>query len=301
MNRTKRALLTALWLGGCGSDGADAGSTMPQSCPEAQLAADGSDIKMTLQHGGVERSYIVHVPKNVDPSRPTPLVVNYHGLTSNPEQQIEFSGLNVLADEKGFIVAYPTGLSNSFNAGSCCGALASPPNEADDADFARALVADLSAKICVDVSRVYSTGMSNGGYMSEYNACENADLFAAVAPVSAMGFQQPRCEPSRPIPMIAFNGTADGLVNYDGATMSVKAWLERNGCTGAPARADHGDNSYCETWSDCAEGAEVVHCTLEGMGHCWPGTDSCPYGETNTEISANEMMWTFLSRFTLPQ
>lgn len=291
--------LACLMAAACGEDTKDEGGNGPSiMCPENPVAA--GDMTVMLTSNGMERSYILHVPASLDLTQPAPLVLNYHGLTSNAAQQVAFSNLNALADTEGFIVAYPEGLSNSFNAGSCCSALASPPHMEDDGAFTREIIADISTKLCVDDRRIYSTGMSNGGYMSEYNACVNADVFAAVAPVSAMGFQQADCNPSRPIPMIAFNGTADGLVAYDGSNTSVDSWLTRDGCGGDPVRTDYGA-SFCETWTDCDGGAEITHCTLTGMGHCWPGASFCPFGDINTEIDANSEMWAFMSRFTLPQ
>lgn len=131
--------------------------------------------------------------------------------------------------------------------------------------------------------------------MSEYNACVNADLFAAVAPVSAMGFPQPSCSPSRPISMIAFNGTNDSS-SYEGSQQSVHDWVARNGCTGDPTRESFGE-SYCDTWSSCSDGVTVKACSVAGMGHCWPGSDqnwpetSCPMFK---DIDATAMSWSFL-------
>jgi len=291
--------LACLLAAACSEDAKDEGNNEPAiMCSENPIAA--GDMTVMLQSNGMERSYVLHVPASLDLTQPAPLVLNYHGLTSNAAQQVAFSNLNALADTEGFIVAYPEGINNSFNAGSCCSAFASPPHMEDDGAFTREIIADISTKLCVDDRRIYSTGMSNGGYMSEYNACVNADVFAAVAPVSAMGFQQPDCNPSRPIPMIAFNGTADTLVTYDGSNTSVDAWLTRNGCNGDPVRTDYG-TSFCDTWTDCDADAEITHCTLTGMGHCWPGAAFCPFGDTNVEIDANAEMWAFMSRFTLPE
>lgn len=303
-NLVAKVVLLGLVLSACGED---TGSE-PAAEPGAALDSAGCDgagfeagmQTVELNFDGMERSYLLYVPEGLDSAAATPLVFNFHGLTSNAAQQLAFSELNTTADAEGFIVVYPEGLSASFNAGSCCSALASPAHMADDAGFTRAILEDLGARGCVDLRRVYSTGMSNGGYMTEYNACENADLFAAVAPVSAMGLQQTDCNPARAIPMIAFNGTEDGLVPYSGSNTSVEQWLERNGCAGEAEREMHGE-SYCDTWSDCDDGVEVVHCTLQDMGHCWPGGAFCPYGNTNDDVDANTAMWAFLSRFTLPE
>lgn len=311
--RLRTLLGLAALLGACSdaakdsetNAGADAGrdagpDDSPRASPGCKNGALASGMQtVTLAHDGVERSYLVYVPASYDPKKPAPLVLNYHGLTSNATQQLAFSGANGSADEHGFVVAYPEGLGMSFNAGVCCSALGNPPHTADDAGFTRAIIDDLAADGCIDLRRVYSTGMSNGGYMSEYNACVNAGVFAAVAPVSAVGMTQPTCEPSRPIAMIAFNGTADNLVNYDRAVETLDAWVERNGCKGKPAREDFGE-SYCERWTDCEDGVETVRCTATGMGHCWPGMDFCPFGDTNLELDANALSWEFLSRFVLP-
>src|SRR5690606_18885124 len=108
-------------------------------------------------------------------------------------------------------------------------------------------------------------------------------------------------DPARPIPMIAFNGTMDGLVSYDVSAESIENWVGRNGCEGEPTREDKGDNSYCESWTSCEAGVEVTHCTLVDMGHCWPGQASCPDGNLTLEIDASAMLWELLSRFTLPE
>jgi polyhydroxybutyrate depolymerase len=156
----------------------------------------------------------------------------------------------------------------------------------------------------VDRRRIYSTGMSNGGYMSEHNACNAADVYAAVAPVSGMGSPRTDCTPSRPIPMIAFNGTADGLVSYETVSTSVwPAWVGREGCQGEPRRVAYGE-SHCDVYERCDGGIELTLCTVQGMEHCWPGNplsipSFCP-GGGGMDIVANTMMYDFFERFALP-
>jgi len=225
------------------------------------------------------------------------LVLNFHGYTSSAAGQQRYTALDQTADEHGFMVAYPEGLSNSFNAGSCCGNSA---GSVDDVGFARAIVADVGERACLDRRRVYSTGMSNGGMMSYRLACEAADLVAAVAPVVGSTRIEP-CEPGRGVPILSFNGTDDSLVGYASANPLNEQWAVRDECQGDPVAEPHGASS-CKVWSSCRDGAAVHVCTLQGMGHCWPGAqDSCPYGATNDEIDANAAMWEFFSRFALPR
>jgi len=174
---------------------------------------------------------------------------------------------------------------------------------ADDVGFGRAIVADVASKLCVDKRRVFSTGMSNGGYMSEHNACFAADLYAAVAPVSAVGIPRTDCPISRPITIVSFNGTEDPLVNYTASQQSMDAWVTRNGCTGAPERSDYGA-SYCETWSKCSAGVSVKRCTITGMNHCWPGNPIvlpgfCASGGL-ADIDANKLMYDAFQNTALP-
>lgn len=325
------AMAVTVWLGACGdsaSDGAagggggepdagtDAGGRAGQPGNAEQIAPEpmgegcdapsvtlGQSATLELEHDGELRSYILYAPAGIDPAAPTPLVLNFHGLTSNAAQQQLYAG-NAIADERGHVVAYPQGLGNSFNAGPCCSALGNPAHMADDVGFAKAVIADVASRLCVDRRRVYSTGMSNGGYMSEHNACEAADVYAAVAPVSAMAFARPACAPSRPIPMVAFNGTADSLVSYTSVSeTSWPAWVERQGCEGEPRRDMYGA-AYCDVYTRCGDGIELSLCTIPDMGHCWPGNPLalpglCPNGG-GTDLVANTMMYDFFARFALP-
>lgn len=114
----------------------------------------------------------------------------------------------------------------------------------------------------------------------------------------------PTCTPSRPVPVIAFNGTADLLVAYDGllyqsVAESFAAWAERDGCEGAPVPTTSSGAASCETYTRCAGGVQATQCTVEGTGHCWPGNPTCLYGTSSTDVDANAEMWAFFEQFTL--
>jgi polyhydroxybutyrate depolymerase len=268
-------------------------------CPgPGDLGAGEHTVNITFD--GLDRRYIVYVPAAYSSAYATPVIVNMHGFMSADWQQVFFSNMNPTAEAMGFIVVYPNGHDSSWNAGVCCGTAASL--NLDDVGFLKAVVADLSTRLCVDGRRVYATGMSNGGYMSHRLGCEAGDVFAAVAPVAgAMGITG--CSPSRPMPVIAFHGTEDALVSYESGSDAVLQWAAMNNCTGAPSRTFYGD-SYCDVYETCNAGVKVALCTLDPMGHCWPGGSSAvcigtlaPY---NDDINANERMWEFFLEFTLP-
>ncbi len=284
---------------GTSDDGGESG--MVADCP-AQLLAPG-DHTVTLMHDGLMRTAIVHVPEGLDPTTPVPLVLNFHGFSSNASQQVFFSAMNPLADTEGFVVVYPEGLVSSWNAGVCCGEAI--VTNRDDVGFVRALVAELHTQLCLDARRVYATGMSNGGFMAHRLACEASDLVAAVAPVSAANGMA-SCEPGRAVPVLMFNGTLDTLVPYVGnglfpsVAKTFSEWAARNGCGGDVQPGETVGLASSEHYDACEDGVRVIQWTMQGMGHCWPGQAVCPFGAPNLDVSANEAMWAFFQAFTLP-
>ncbi len=282
-----------------GSTGGDDGPP-PTECDSASLFDAGNHTGITIDVGGVSRSYDLFVPTSYDPTLDAPLVLNFHGLLGTPSQQAGFSQFNGIAENHGMLVAYPVGIGNSFNAGVCCGQASS--GNVDDVGFARALVQDVALKMCVDPRRVYATGMSNGGHMAHRLACEAADLFAATASVAGLMLAAP-CVPSRPISMIQFHGTADNIVSYNGipaVPAMMSAWAARNGCSGTSRTTFEQGDMRCETWPGCDANVEVSLCTIDGGGHCWPGNGSCIFGRSSTELHASEVIATMFDTQLLP-
>jgi polyhydroxybutyrate depolymerase len=250
---------------------------------------------LTIESGGRSREFRLYVPASADLSGPVPLVLNFHGLGSNAPQQEAYSDLVNKAASEGFITAAGQGIRSSWNAGEIC----CPPARdegVDDVQFARDMVARIAQDYCIDVQRIYSTGMSNGGFMSNRLACDAADLFAAVAPVASL-LGVSTCEPTRPMPILMFNGTEDALVPYAGATGSFARWALLNGCEGEPEVTFENGDSRCESYLDCAEGATTTLCTVQGGRHTWPGS---PLGHTTTDLIASDAMWEFFLAHPLP-
>ena len=140
-----------------------------------------------------------------------PLVLDFHGYLGSSGEQATFSQITPAADAAGVAIVLPQGVGNSWNGGACCGQAAS--EDIDDVGFIRALVDAMDMHVCFDAARVYAMGMSNGGYISNRLGCEAADVFAAIGPVAGM-IQIPfeECQPSRPVPVMHFHGTADLIV-----------------------------------------------------------------------------------------
>ena len=272
------------------------------------------DTTRNLVYAGIERSYVLHVPTGYDASRPTPLVLAFHGIGLNAEEMIRISGLSKQADISGFIVAYPngTGENKSWNGGHCCGEAAK--NNVDDVGFVRALIDELAALINIDPGRVYATGFSNGAIMVYRLACELSDRIAAIGPVSATQIldDQQACQPTRSVPVIHFHGTADRLNPYaGGATQAgfqfvsvddaIQFWVKKNGCSTQVQRTEAGSIVH-DLYASCSQNSAVELYTIQDGEHAWPGGEavSPQVGEPTMEISATSLMWEFFDSHPMP-
>jgi polyhydroxybutyrate depolymerase len=268
---------------------------------------------------GNTRQYKVHVPPNYDPNVPMPVVFCFHGLLQNAVLFcVNGAGLVPKADQAGFILVMPDGHQNRWNAGTCCAN--ADTGILDDVGFVRAIFADLSKHLNIDLDRVYATGLSNGGFMSYRLACEAADIFAAVAPgagalvTNELGWlggdsDFPKCEPSEPVSVLDLHGTADSIVAYDLQAKSLTAMARADGCGTMTAEAlapkSSGDTT-CVSYSRCPNGIEITGCSVEGGGHVWFGSENCGtgagpgacsfVGANSTTLVNTEEVWSFFSR-----
>lgn len=292
---------------GGGSSSSSSGSGGPVTCV-GKTAPAKVDEEWSLDVKGEKRTVRVHVPASYKPANGTPLVLNFHGYTSSNTEQETWSKMLEKSDKEGFIVLHPqgTGLLKGWNAGACCGD--AQTKKVDDVAFTKAMLDEAEKRLCIDTKRVYSTGMSNGGFMSYRLACEMSDRIAAIAPVAGLSTVVP-CTPGRPVPVMHFHGTSDTIVPYNGggisgypkAADSIADWVKRNKCTGAAVETFNQGDAKCMTNKTCDGGAEVTFCTLTGGGHTWPGGTPMPVlGTTNKDISATDAMWDFFKAHPLP-
>jgi polyhydroxybutyrate depolymerase len=228
----------------------------------------------TIRVGGLDRSYRLHVPAGVQ--SPAPLVVMLHGGFGSARQAESSYGWDQLADVAKFVVAYPDGLDRAWNTGGgCCG---QPSRDGvDDVGFITAAVADIASHVVIDRSRVYATGMSNGGIMAYTLAC-NSGLFAAIGPVAAT--QLDPCGAPHSTSVRQIHGTDDPRVPYGGGqgrgvahidgppVPEVDAfWRRVDGC----ADPTVGTSGQVTTSSASCPGDRVVElATVTGLGHDWP-------------------------------
>ena len=225
-----------------------------------------------LEHDGLTRIYDVYAPASYDGTKPTSLVLDFHGFSSPKEGQASLSGFRELADQEGFLVAWGQGtggdLAWSWNGGSCCGA--GVRDQVDDVGFVRAMIQAIAAEGSVDTRRVYATGLSNGGAMTHRLACEAADVIAAAAPMAfGLPFSEPsNCQPSRPITLFSVMGLTDTVVSYaggftPGAVETFDFWRDHNGCDeGDPDVVETTGMATCEIYTRCDATTQTALCSI---------------------------------------
>lgn len=235
-----------------------------QTACEGLTGAAGS-FTLTLESGGMERTFRLDVPAGYDPTAPTPVVFNFHGFTSNATQQAVITDMPAQAGARGWISVHPEGYLRSWNAGECCGSALA--EDIDDVGFVRDMIAWISERYCVDPARIHATGFSNGGYMSHRLACEMSDTFASVAPDA--GLIGVTCTPTRPIAVHQTHGTQDNLVPYEEGYTDMQQWATQNGCVGTPQIYYTLLRTTCVRWAGCDAGSAAELCTIDGGGHWW--------------------------------
>ncbi len=327
---------------GCARDSADKGTSTEtkaaakpaivavapsKGCGSAATVAAGHE-KITMTSGDTEtpsvstRWFWRDIPAAHDGETPVPVVVDFHGYSEGADVHLMMSDLTTYGGEKGFVTITPQG-QGPVPRWDVAG-------DSVDMTYVDNFLDQIGETLCIDENRIFATGLSNGAMMSSAIACSRADRFAAVSPVA--GIRAPdECEPARAVPVVAFHGTKDEFLGYDGcfgsrvstlpapdgstrpapdlSTTTTPApcgptvpemtakWAKRNGCTAAPKEtkiaADVTKIAYA-----CSNGADVELYTVAEGGHTWPGSKFSQQiesivGPTSMSISANKIMWDF--------
>jgi len=275
----------------------------PAGCGRPSPVPPGQSTVQEITSGGLRRSYLLHLPNDYQPARPTPLVLSFHGHRRTSEYQQELSGFS--ATEA--IAVYPQGLVGTDGLTAWTGAPYS--SSADDVLFTADLLDQLEARLCVDRARIYAAGKSNGGGFVGLLACRMADRFAAFAPVSGAFYAEGgACNPTRPVPIIDFHGGADTTIPYAGDPAKglpgipdwLAGWAGRDGCAGTPAvRDEFGGQVQVSHWQPCHGNAEIVHYKIDNLGHDWPSTQPNLDSATPTVLNATPLIMAFFNQHKL--
>ena len=253
------------------------------SVPSASAAcAAGGDVEVTgveVTIAGTVRTAVVHVPVGATGTDPLPVVLSFHGASEMAENRSIVDEFTSLGDQYGFISVYPQGLVGEAGAVSGVTGWDIAGTAVDEPAFVAALLDELGEQVCIDESRVYAAGLSNGGGMALLLACELPDRIAAVASVAGAPLEAACQGDTTPVPTIAFHGLDDAIVPYAGNASSgglflpvvdiMAARAAINDCSGEPAVEALSPTVERRSWDGCT--APVVLYTLDDHGHSWPG------------------------------
>ncbi len=288
--------------------------------PSRDLSTNDKTYQMVFE--GRERNYIVHLPPEAKMQKPIPLLFNLHGGggTAKGTPGLTFGRFNTLADRDGFIVVYPNAIKKNWNDGRKLEDVLAWKEDIDDVGFITAIVDELKQKHRIDATRIFTTGMSNGGFMSSRLLCDRADIFrgGAILTASLSKDYLPKCSPEKPVAVMVMNGTDDPLVPYDGGPVKVfrktrgeivstdeivDFWKTVNGCEvkqdkiDLPNTVDDGTTVNVTKYTNCKEQGALVLYTVNGGGHTWPGGKQYLgerwIGKTNRDIVACDVIWDF--------
>lgn len=290
-------------------------------CWASPLLADSISI------GGVARTFTAQLPT----SKPAPLVIVLHGNAQTGGDVATRTSWPQVAKREKFGVVFPDGLNRAwadlrpFDTRS----LRTPPEGTDDVAFIAQLVEKYVDDGTADPKHIYVTGISNGGAMTMTMACKRADLFAGAASVIfnfTDEFAQ-ACQPSRPVPMLMMNGTADPLIPYDGGRgtsrfatdgywsteKTLNFWRHIDGCeeqdaasTDLDDRDPDDQSTVTKISSKCPAGTDVVLYRVNDGGHRMPGSFpdtrfprmvNYMLGPQNHDIDGAEVIWAFFKQF----
>jgi polyhydroxybutyrate depolymerase len=310
-----------------GSDapGAEVAAEPSPGCSAGATAA-ALDDRRTIDVDGEERWYLWTAPEHSPGASPMPLVLDFHGLAEGAEFHGAMSGFAALARSEGFALAVPNGSGNPVSWG-----IAADGSNRDVA-VVEALIDEIAATSCIDLRRIHATGLSNGALLSSALACTLSDRIASIAAVA--GLSDPSgCSPVRPVPVLAYHGTDDAILLFNGGVgdlaaalqggtptippgttadldgpgtpAAVRAWAARNGCDPTPEDTRAGSDVLRRSYR-CPSGADVEFLVIEGGGHSWPGSDVSRsleqvVGRTTLEVDATALSWEFFRGHPRPR
>jgi polyhydroxybutyrate depolymerase len=255
------------------------------------------NLYVQLTVDGVPRSALVHVPAGARLGQRLPVLLAFHGAGGTGQFMASYSGLQALSDQQDFVSVFPSAARPHRR-----WVLAKEdPGGSADIEFVGSLLDRVQALVCTDSTRVYATGVSNGGGMAARVGCELSSRLAAIAPVAGGYSQLDRCKPDRPVSVLEVHGTADTVVPYRGrppdAAGSVPGflagWRGRDHCPAADQQHRYGPATEQYLWSPCADGTQVEHLKIYGGGHAWPGASPADAAPT-APISAANAVWSFV-------
>lgn len=295
------------------ASGSGAGSTTASTTTAPKVASTAAcarphgagQLSQSFDFQGVNRTYQLYVPPSYTGTKDVPVVFDFHGFGSNAVQQMAYGNFKPEADRDDFLIVAPDGqvrADRHFN-------LTGEKGLQNDVQMVGSLLDHLEATLCVDTHRVYSTGMSDGGAMTSALACQMSNRFAAFGAVAVVT----ACGGPKAVPIMAFAGTSDPVVPFNGGTVnccgggkvagaapSMTAWAAHDKCSATYQDVKLSSEVTRRTWPGCAAESSVTFFIIAGGGHTWPGSvPISSLGKTTKQIDASATIWRFFQAHAL--
>lgn len=295
------AFLT-LVLSGCGQSYVL--RTKAEMCdPRGNFTGGTQRVTLNTNVSG-PRDVLIRIPKNYRPDVRTPVLLLFHGLSSNARAILHATEMYSKAYETGYIVVAPMGAEQPADPQRRAGWGLEGEAFMRDLDLVRHAIDHVESIACVDHGRLYAAGFSNGSAFAMKLACRDDLGITAVAGVAAPYWGE---ECTRPVPTFYVHGVQDSIIKYYGGDSiigelpSVPATLGRraelNGCGIGPETFPVGENVRRRAWVECE--ADVESYIVDDGGHRWPGAKTRGHrlgvakGRTNPEINASDLILKF--------
>ncbi len=258
---------------------------------------------------GMKRSFVTYVPIT-EKQEKMPVVISLHGGFASPKGMLHLADFRPIADKEKFIVVCPAS-KHMWHDGATHGI--------DDVKFIDQLITYVLKTYHADTSRVYVTGISNGGFMTTRLACQLHKRIAAIAVVAASLDANEGYDLTAPLSVMYIHGTKDHIIPYNGGKLFgrkiysqdgiVKKWVIMNNCdpkpvvTQIPDAAHDGTTVVKEEYSNPVNNLKVIGYTINNGGHTWPGgTQYAPefiVGKTTKNLNACQAIWDFFKPYKL--
>jgi len=289
------------------------------SIASVAAAQSGGAVEHVVTVDGIRRNYLVFAPKRFD--KPLPMVLALHGGGSNARQMERYTRFNDLAAKEGFLVVYPEAVDGNWNDGRGMPGVRAQQENIDDVKFVRTIVDRISKVHRIDRSRIYSTGISNGAFMSHRLATEASDLITAIVPVvdGLAPSMAKQFHPTYPVSILIIQGDADPLVPIRGGMVgfprgrkrgevlpteeTIALYVRRNGNQGDPTVTtldrDEKDGTSVEItkYPDGPGDVKTQVYIVRNGGHIWAGRPlylpEMLIGKASQVFSATEVIWEF--------
>lgn len=236
----------------------------------------GDSERITLQVGGLERSYFLLPALGVPADEATSLLVVLHQDVSSGREIAVDLGLDSLR-RHGVTLAYPDGFGGSWNSGACCGVAAD--KEVDDVGFVMEVLEDVGRRTTIDRSRRALLGYSGGGMLAYRLMCRERPELLAVVEVN--GSLESHCGNGLSLPdLLSIHGEKDGSVGLTSArfvnhlhmsprpvTSTLEKVTGQAGC--GERRTSEVGGVQIWRWADCRGGGSVEAQIVPDAGHGW--------------------------------